>query len=368
MRHLGATTGMSRPVDKLQLHPGTRTPYPRTALWSHDVLLRSWHCANPSLRHNCNVQHSEGEAKPLSTDTDSWNLFCRSQRRHQPNPAFTGADHRNHGGRHTGPCQDIMVIDDQPTVATPSRTHLARQPDVVELDVLVLEDAQGLLCLIQPPASMGSSARALSHSTSWRTKVEENHEGHHHEMECQRSARQPSLLNSVLGATLEDLHRLTLPRPHGTGMSTICSTFRWTVGTSINCSAFCGRRWSTKRCGILSREILGTSVTCSTDVCVSMSFKISASCSPICGTGISRICTNGQTSTMCSKVCRRTCSCGRGSCNADTGTLSSSSVKNCVPVVTLRAEEAPFAVALRTSRAPLPCASGAPLWPGPYAA
>ena len=33
------------------------------------------------------------------------------------------------------------------------------------------------------------------------------------------------------------------------------------MGTSTNCSAFCGRRRSTKRCGIGSREILGTAMT-----------------------------------------------------------------------------------------------------------
>ena len=55
-------------------------------------------------------------------------------------------------------------------------------------------------------------------------------------------------------------------------MSTICLAICcWseardkTVGTSTNCSVICGRRKSrsTKRCWILSCEILGTSVTCS---------------------------------------------------------------------------------------------------------
>ena len=35
------------------------------------------------------------------------------------------------------------------------------------------------------------------------------------------------------------------------------------MGTSTNCSAFCGRQ-TAERCGIRSREILGTAITCST--------------------------------------------------------------------------------------------------------
>ena len=41
-----------------------------------------------------------------------------------------------------------MVIDDPPSVATPSRNPLVRQQDVFVLDELVLESAQGLLGLI----------------------------------------------------------------------------------------------------------------------------------------------------------------------------------------------------------------------------
>ena len=38
--------------------------------------------------------------------------------------------------------------------------------------------------------------------------------------------------------------------------------------------------------------------------------KKSTSCSPICGTGASRICTKGQVSAMCSKKCRVNTTCG----------------------------------------------------------
>ena len=37
----------------------------------------------------------------------------------------------------------------------------------------------------------------------------EGHEGHHQELESRRFARHQTLLNSVLGANLEDLHCLT---------------------------------------------------------------------------------------------------------------------------------------------------------------
>ena len=55
---------------------------------------------------------------------------------------------------------------------------------------------------------------------------------------------------------------------------------------------------------ILSVEILGTAITCSTGDCVSCIFMNSTSWSPVCGTGTSRICTKGETSTMCTMVCR----------------------------------------------------------------
>ena len=114
-------------------------------------------------------------------------------------------------------------------------------------------------------------------------------------------------------------------------------------------------------------EILGTSISCAgtkrSTIC-----STSSNLSTICGTRASKICTMGPSSPNCSMVCLGTRSCGpRGSTrpvgrNPVTGTLSSSNV------------------ALSTSRAPLPWswwlssvpmgrrASGAPLWPGPYAA
>ena len=55
-----------------------------------------------------------------------------------------------------------------------------------------------------------------------------------------------------------------------------------TVGTSTNCSAICGKRRSrsTKRGRMMSFEIFGTSMTCSTGNCVSRDLKNCTSCSP----------------------------------------------------------------------------------------
>ena len=87
-------------------------------------------------------------------------------------------------------------------------------------------------------------------------------------------------------------------------MLTACSAVRcWSeakdkmVGTSTNCSAICGSRRSrsTKRGWMMSFEIVGTSITCSTGNCVSRDLKKwCTSCSPSCGTGSSRICTKGR--------------------------------------------------------------------------
>ena len=102
-------------------------------------------------------------------------------------------------------------------------------------------------------------------------------------------------------------------------MSIICSAVDcWseekdiTVGTSTNCSAISGSL-SIEREQRDGDEILGTSITCSTGVCVSTSLMMSTSCAPACGKGTSSICTHGKTSTMCSSVCRWTRSCGRPS-------------------------------------------------------
>ena len=98
-------------------------------------------------------------------------------------------------------------------------------------------------------------------------------------------------------------------------MSTICSAIGCLrkykiVGTSANCSATCRRRRSpsTKRCWILSCEILGTSITCSGNK-VSRILKTSNSWFPIY-TRASRVCTEDETSTECSALCRCTRACG----------------------------------------------------------
>ena len=69
------------------------------------------------------------------------------------------------------------------------------------------------------------------------------------------------------------------------------------------------------RWGILSCEILGTSIAC-TGTAMSKSLKTSTSWSTSCGTGTSRTCTMGAKSASCSTVCRCTRSCGRGSAKA----------------------------------------------------
>ena len=93
-------------------------------------------------------------------------------------------------------------------------------------------------------------------------------------------------------------------------MPTICSAMRKgdrTVGTSTNCSADCGSGIR-EREGHGEQEILGTSITCSA-IGRSRIRKVSATWSTICGTGRSRICTNGQTVPKSSTQCRSTHTC-----------------------------------------------------------
>ena len=97
-------------------------------------------------------------------------------------------------------------------------------------------------------------------------------------------------------------------------MSMICSTLRcWskasdeTVGTSTNCSTTCGAM-STAREGHEDEETLGTSLTCSATG-KSKRRKNSNTVSITCGTGRSRICTNGQAFPTSSKKYRSTRSC-----------------------------------------------------------
>ena len=109
------------------------------------------------------------------------------------------------------------------------------------------------------------------------------------EQECQRPAqktRTQTLLNPVLR---EDHEAPASKRPSRRE-------------PQVRCSAFCGRR-RTKRGSTLQMEILGTALTCSTGVCVSTSFKMSAYSFPLCGTGTSRICTMGARSARCSTKC-----------------------------------------------------------------
>ena len=108
------------------------------------------------------------------------------------------------------------------------------------------------------------------------------------ELECQRSAPQAVLLNSVLRKSLEGLpvhhHHFHDPELVSMICSTVCCCSKakdTTVGTSTNCSAICGQR-KTERGWILKLEILGTAITCSTGVYVSTSFKMSASTSSFC--------------------------------------------------------------------------------------
>ena len=140
------------------------------------------------------------------------------------------------------------------------------------------------------------------------------------ELEYQRSAPQPLLLSSVLHENLEDL-RHSPADPEEQECQGNCSVVGCCreekdtiVGTSANCSAFCGGRRSTKNaCGIGSREILGTATTCSTSAGAPISRKRSTTRSPNCGTGTSSVCTHGNMSTMCTAVCRCTPGNGRTS-------------------------------------------------------
>ena len=87
------------------------------------------------------------------------------------------------------------------------------------------------------------------------------------------------------------------------------SAYPGSVGTSTNCSTSYVSRTAV-RIGTSSGRILGTSMTCSgAGTSASKKGKMSGSCSPICGTGASRICTMGATRTrsvMCSMTCRWT--------------------------------------------------------------
>ena len=125
------------------------------------------------------------------------------------------------------------------------------------------------------------------------------------------------------------------------------------VGTSTSCSASCVSR-AVVRTGTSSGRILGTSIICSgTGMSVSKERLMSYSCSTICGTSASRICTMDaqQTkSTMCSMVCRWTRSCGRGSTRTPHRTPRSVFVK--------QLEEHPVELG---SQPPRPCPSSVPV-------
>ena len=140
----------------------------------------------------------------------------------------------------------------------------------------------------------------------------------HEELECQRSAPQ-ALLNSVLGVNLADLPP---SRRHDRLDELECP---WSVCLAVrccreekydrkhfptNCSALRERR-HTERCETLSRDILGTAITCSTSAGASIFRKRSTTRSPNCGTRTSRIGTKGTMSSMCTAVCRRSPCCGR---------------------------------------------------------
>ena len=129
------------------------------------------------------------------------------------------------------------------------------------------------------------------------------------ELECKRSARQPKLLNSVLGKTLKTAHT---------------NTCNWNVngllqevedcGHFSNCSASCGSQ-SVLRCVFWSSsKILGTSITCSASSYVRKNWKTSISWGTTCSTGASR----AWTSSYPMPLCRSTFPCGQGS-NMDAG-------------------------------------------------
>ena len=148
--------------------------------------------------------------------------------------------------------------------------------------------------------------------------------------ECQRAAPQYAAANSVLEKPW---------RPPRTGMSTTCSTVRaveLTTTTTMrnrNVKDPLGSRLLEHGIGQHRRHIhqlfchlrttqnqtrldtvigdLGTAMNCSTGVCLSASFKMSASSFSFCGTVTSRICTMGARSARCSTMSRWTRTCGR---------------------------------------------------------
>ena len=146
------------------------------------------------------------------------------------------------------------------------------------------------------------------------------------------------LCSSVLGENLEDHPQPEEPRPPRTGISTFCSTNcgavelcpggnlegNWNVNSLLEKQPrhdnqhvrwhFHQRRQEPRE-GRDGQEILGTAINC-LGIAASKSRNTSTCWSTICGTGTSRMCTKGQTSTRCSTVCSCTRCCGRGSAKA----------------------------------------------------
>ena len=86
------------------------------------------------------------------------------------------------------------------------------------------------------------------------------------------------------------------------------------VGTSTSCSTICVAARAARR-GRDGSEILGTAIIWS-GTGESTGLSTATSWSTICGSGTPRAGTTGATSPICSAVCRRTRSCGRGSAKA----------------------------------------------------
>ena len=80
------------------------------------------------------------------------------------------------------------------------------------------------------------------------------------------------------------------------------------VGTSTNCSTINGSDRAAREGQEDDEEILGTAMTCSSTG-RSRARKNSSTLSTICGTGASRICTDGKSSMSCFPECRAPCTC-----------------------------------------------------------
>ena len=158
--------------------------------------------------------------------------------------------------------------------------------------------------LRRPPHFFFEKTFRTPHHAKLRMKLPTQDQGENledlHQKECQRSAQQCAA-NVVLGENLETSMITTSARNWNVhvllGSLLLQRGIRHDSRHFHQLSAYVA---SPQRCGVLSWEILGTSMTCLGGQSVQPLQELH----PTCGTGTSRICTKGKTSMMCSTVCR----------------------------------------------------------------